>query len=49
MRITARDVLVHLADGMTVLELLAEFPELTIPAIRACLAHAASQPPRPAA
>ena len=50
MRITVRDVLEYLAGGMTVDELLADFPELTIEDIRACLAYAASQlPPRPAA
>jgi uncharacterized protein (DUF433 family) len=49
MRITVRDVLEYLAGGMTVDELLADFPELTAEDIRACLAYAASQLPRPAA
>jgi uncharacterized protein (DUF433 family) len=49
MRITVRDVLENLADGMTVQELLFDFPELTTDDIRACLAFAASQLPRPAA
>lgn len=48
MRITVRDVLEYLAGGMTVDELLAEFPELTVEDVRACLAYAASQLPRPA-
>lgn len=38
-----------LADGMTVPELLADFPELTADDVRACLAFAASQLPRRAA
>jgi uncharacterized protein (DUF433 family) len=49
MRITVRDVLEYLAGGMTVDELLADFPELTPEDIRACLAYAASQLPSPAA
>lgn len=49
MRITVRDVLEYLAGGMTVEELLADFPELTPDDIRACLAYAARQIPRPAA
>ena len=49
MRITVRDVLEYLAGGMTVPELLADFPELTEDDIRACLAFAASQLPMPAA
>ena len=47
--ITVRDVLEYLAGGMSVDEVLADFPELTIEDIRACLAFAASQIPRPAA
>jgi len=39
MRITVRDVL----------ELLVDFPELTIEDVRACMAFAANQIPRPAA
>jgi uncharacterized protein (DUF433 family) len=49
MRITVRDVLEYLAGGMTVDELLVDFPELTPEDIRACLAYAAAQLPRPAA
>jgi uncharacterized protein (DUF433 family) len=49
MRITVRDVLEYLAGEMTVAELLADFPELTEDDIRACLAYAANQLPRPAA
>lgn len=49
MRITVRDVLEYLAGGMTVPELLADFPELTVEDVRACLAFAAAQLPKPAA
>lgn len=49
MRITVRDVLEYLAGGMTVEELLADFPELTAEDVRACLAYAAAQLPSPAA
>jgi uncharacterized protein (DUF433 family) len=49
MRITVRDVLEYLAGGMTVDELLADFPELTPDDVRACLVYAADQLPRPAA
>ncbi|HXD86150.1 MAG TPA: DUF433 domain-containing protein [Urbifossiella sp.] len=49
MRMTVRDVLEYLAGGMRVEELLADFPELTLDDIRACLAYAAAQIPRPAA
>lgn len=49
MRITVRDVLEYLAGGMTVDELLAEFPELTADDVRACFAFAAGQLARPAA
>jgi uncharacterized protein (DUF433 family) len=49
MRITVRDVLEYLAGGMTVDELLADFPELTPEDIRACLAYAADQLPSPTA
>lgn len=49
MRITVRDVLEYLAGGMSVDEVLADFPELTIDDIRACLTYAALQLPRPAA
>ena len=49
MRITVRDVLEYLAGGMTVDELLADFPELTHEDVRACLAYAASHLPSSAA
>ena len=49
MRITVRDVLEYLAGGMSIEEVLADFPELTAEDIRACLAYAANQLPRPAA
>ena len=49
MRITVRDVLEYLASGMTVEELLADFPELTLEDIRACLVFAAAQLPGSAA
>jgi uncharacterized protein (DUF433 family) len=49
MRITVRDVLEYLAGGMTVEELLADFPELTAEDVRACFAFAADQLSRPAA
>jgi uncharacterized protein (DUF433 family) len=49
MRITVRDVLEYLAGGMTIEEVLGDFPELTDDDIRACLTYAASQLPRPAA
>jgi uncharacterized protein (DUF433 family) len=49
MRITVRDVLEYLAGGMTVDEVLSDFPELTRDDVRACLAYAANQLPRPAA
>ena len=41
MRITVKDVLEYLAAGMTVEEVVADFPELTVEDIRACLAYAA--------
>ena len=47
MHITVRDVLEYLAGGMSVEELLADFPELTLEDIHACLAFAAKQLPRP--
>ena len=37
MRITVRDVLEYLAGGMSVPELLKEFPELTTDDVRGCL------------
>jgi uncharacterized protein (DUF433 family) len=49
MRITVRDVLEYLAGGMSVEDVLADFPELTADDIRACMAYAADHIPRPAA
>jgi uncharacterized protein (DUF433 family) len=42
-RMTVTDVLEYLAGGMTSEELLAEFPDLTLEDIRACLAFAADR------
>jgi len=42
-RITVGDVLGYLAGGMSESQLLAEFPQLTQEAIRACLAYAAER------
>ena len=49
MRITVRDVLEYLAGGMTVDEVLSDFPELTHEDIRACLAYAVAHTPGSAA
>ena len=43
MRITVHDVLEYLASGMTVEEILSDFPDLTQEDIRACLAFAADR------
>ncbi len=43
MRITVYDVLEYLASGMTVAEILDDFPYLTETDIRACLAYAADR------
>ncbi len=43
LRITVYDVLDYLASGMTVEEILADFPDLTAEDIRACLAFAADR------
>jgi len=43
MRITVQDVLEYLAGGMTMEEILVDFPELTEADIRACLAFAADR------
>ncbi len=43
MRITVYDVLDYLASGMTVNEILDDFPYLTETDIRACLAYAADR------
>lgn len=42
-RMTVTDVLEYLASGMSQEELLADFPDLTIEDIRACLAFAADR------
>lgn len=41
--ITVSDVLEYLASGMSEAEILADFPELTVDDIRACLAFAAER------
>ncbi len=43
MRMTVYDVLEYLAGGMSVDEILADFPDLTRDDVRACLAFAADQ------
>ena len=43
MRITVSDVLEYLASGMSEAEILADFPDLEAPDIRACLAFAADR------
>jgi uncharacterized protein (DUF433 family) len=43
MRITVGDVLEYLASGMSVEEILSDFPDLTEEDIRACLAYAADR------
>ncbi len=43
MRITVYDVLSYLAAGMTVEEVLADFPYLTAADVRACLSYAADR------
>ena len=43
LRITVSDVLEYLASGMTEVEILADFPELTSEDIRACLVFAAER------
>jgi uncharacterized protein (DUF433 family) len=42
-RITVYDVLGWLASGMTNEEIIADFPELTVEDIQACLAYAADR------
>ncbi len=42
-RITVYDVLEYLASGMSEAEILADFPELALEDIRACLAFAADR------
>ena len=43
MRITVYDIFEYLASGMTVAEVLHDFPELTETDIRACFAYAADK------
>lgn len=43
LRITVSDVLEYLAAGMSTEEIIADFPELTVDDIRACLAFAAEK------
>ena len=43
MRITVYDILEYLASGMTVQEILSDFPYLTEEDIRACLSYAADR------
>jgi uncharacterized protein (DUF433 family) len=42
-RITVGDVLSYLASGMSEQEIVADFPQLTVEDIRACLAFAAER------
>lgn len=46
MRITVYDVLEYLASGMTVAEILDDFPYLTEEDVRACLQYAADREKR---
>ncbi len=43
LRITVTDVLEYLASGMTVEGIVADFPDLTVEDVRACLAFAADR------
>jgi uncharacterized protein (DUF433 family) len=43
LRITVQDVLEYLAGGMTPEEIVADFPDLSLEDIRACLAYAADR------
>ncbi len=43
LRMTVQDVLEYLASGMSIDEILADFPDLTDEDIRACLAFAADR------
>lgn len=43
LRITVYEVLEYLASGMTIDEILADFPDLTRDDLRACLAFAANR------
>ena len=46
MRITVADILEYLASGMSVQEIIDDFPELTQEDVRACLAFAADREKR---
>ncbi len=46
LRMTVKDVLEYLASGMTVEEILVDFPNLTAEDIKACLAFAADREKR---
>ncbi|MDA1051381.1 MAG: DUF433 domain-containing protein [Planctomycetota bacterium] len=43
LRITVQDVLEYLASGMSIEEILNDFPDLTADDVRACLAYAADR------
>lgn len=43
LRITVQDILEYLAGGMNPEQIVAEFPELTLDDVRACLAFAADR------
>lgn len=43
LRITVTDVLEYLASGMSADEIVADFPDLTVEDVRACLAFAADR------
>jgi uncharacterized protein (DUF433 family) len=46
LRLTVQDVLEYLASGMSVEEILSDFPDLNAEDIRACLAYAADREKR---
>jgi uncharacterized protein (DUF433 family) len=48
LRMTVQDVLEYLKSGMTIDEILADFPDLTVEDVHACLAFAADRERRPA-
>lgn len=43
LRITVYDVLEYLSSGMSIEQIIADFPELTVQDIHACLAYAADR------
>ena len=43
LRVTVQDVLEYLASGMSIDEILVDFPDLTSEDLRACLAYAADR------